>query len=225
MADEEGWMTIPEAIDLLFWIKLSKNRKIKDCLDNFTREKSGFIPVHRDMVTHNDRITIHRDQLTTLHNAVVLQGLFGETRTVRRLLTNNKPAFRKQMAEFAEIILLGRNTLMGISLLSTETLKFIDVLGSDADLTQVRLKNPFETLPQIVLKSGTNIIQAFLAQTAALSSSDSMMAHYLAGDIEKAWQAAQHISTDNDIVNKYKLLINKEYKQASEFDDLLNALE
>jgi hypothetical protein len=225
VAIEEGLMTVPEAIDLLFGIKLSKNRKIKDCLDNFTREKSGFIPVNRDMVVHNDSITIHRDQLTTLHNAVVLQGLFSETRTVRKLLTDNKPAFREQMAELAKIILLDRNTLLGISLLPTETLKFIEVLDSDADLTQVRLKSPFETLPQIVLESGTNTIQAFLAQTAALSASDSMMAHYLAGDIEKAWQAAQQVSSDNETVKKYQSLINKEYKETSEFDELLDSLE
>lgn len=218
-------MSIPEAIDLLFGIKLSKNRKIKDCLDNFTREKSGFIPVHRDMVVHKDNITIHRDQLTTLHNAVVLQGLFSETRTVRKLLTESNPGFRKQAVHLAENILLGRNTLLGISLLPTETLKFIEVLGSDADLTQVRLKNPFETLPQVVLDSGTNTIAAFLAQTAALSASDSMMAHFLAGDIEKAWQAAQQVSSDNETINKYKSLINTEYKEASEFDELLDSLE
>ncbi|MCK4794540.1 MAG: hypothetical protein KAV87_63005 [Desulfobacteraceae bacterium] len=225
MTIEENRMTLPEAIDLLFGIKLSKNRKIKDCLDNFTREKSGFITVHRDMVVHRDNLTISRDQHTTLFNAVVLQGLFSETRTVRRLLTENNPVFRNQMAELAKIILIDRNTLLGISLLPTETLKFIDVLASDTDLTRVRLKNPFETLPQIVLESGTNTIQAFLAQTAALSASDSMMAHYLAGDIEKAWQAAQQVSSDNETVNKYKALINKEYKEASEFDELLNSLE
>jgi len=225
VAIDENRMTLPDAIDLLFGVKLSKNRKIKDCLDNFTREKSGFIPVHRDMVVHRDNKTISSEQHTTLFNAVVLQGLFSETRTVRKLLTENKPAFRNQMAELAKIILLGRNSLLGISLLPTETLNFIDVLASDTDLTKVRLKNPFETLPQIVLESGTNTIQAFLAQTAALSASDNMMAHYLAGDIEKAWQAAQQITPDNETVNKYKSLINKEYKEACEFDELLDSLE
>lgn len=225
MAIDENRMTLPDAIDLLFGIKLSKNRKIKDCLDNFTREKSGFIPVHRDMVVHRDNKTISNEQHTTLFNAVVLQGLFSETRTVRKLLTENNPAFRNQMAELAKIILLGRNSLLGISLLPTEALNFIDVLASDADLTKVRLKNPFETLPQIVLESGTNTIQTFLAQTAALSASDNMMAHYLADDIEKAWQAAQLVSSDNETVNKYKSLINKEYKEASEFDELLDSLE
>ena len=225
MATDYRRLTIPEAIDLLFGIKLSKNKKIKDCLDNFTRQQSGFIPVHRDTVVHNDKLTISKDQLTTLHNAVVLQGLFSETRTVRRLLTESKPAFRRQMAELAEVILLGRNTLLGISLLPTETLEFIEVLGSDTDLTRVRLKSPFETLPQIVLESGTNTIQTFLAQTAALSASDSMMAHYLTGDIEKAWLAAERVSSDNETVNKYKALINREYKAASEFDKLLDFLE
>jgi len=218
-------MTIPEAIDRLFGIKLSKNRKIKDCLDNFTREKSGFIPVHREIVVHRDNLTISRDQLTTLFNAVVLQGLFSETRTVRRLLTENNSEFRNKMADLAKIILLDRNTLLGISLLPTETLEFIDVLASDTDLTKVRLKNPFETLPQIVLESGTNTIQAFLAQTAALSASDNMMIHYLAGDIKKAWHAAKQISLDNETINKYKALINKEYKEALEFDELLNSLK
>lgn len=222
---EENLMTIPEVIDLLFGIQLAKNPKIRSCLDNFTRENSGLIPVHRDTVIHKDNKTIHRDQHTTLFNAVVLQGLFSETRTVRKLLTENKPAFRNQMAELAKIILLGRNTLLGISLLPTETLNFIDVLASDADLTKVRLNNPFETLPQVVLESGTNTIQAFLAQTAALSDSDSMMAHYLAGDIEKAWQTARQVTSDNEIVNKYKSLINKEYREASEFDELLDSLE
>lgn len=225
MSNNKSRMSIPVVINLLFGIKLSRHKKIKDCLDNFTREKSGFIPVHRDMVVHKDNITISHDQHTTLFNAVVLQGLFSETRTVRRLLTENNHDFRIQMAELAEIILLGRNTLMGISLLPTETLEFIDVLGSDADLTRVRLKNPFETLPQIVLESGTNTIQAFLAQTAALSASDSMMAHYLDGDIEKAWKAAQQVSSNNEAVNKYKSLIKKEYKEASEFDELLASLE
>ncbi len=225
MADVAKSISLSKAIDLLFGIKLSNNKKIKDCLDNFTREKSGFIPVSRDPVVHNDRLTVKKDQLTTIHNAVVLQGLFSETRIVRRLLTKNDPAFRNQMAELAKIILLGRNSLLGISLLPTHTLQFIEVLGGDQDLNQVRLKNPFDTLPQIVLGSGTNTIQAFLAQTAALSASDNMMAHYLAGDIERAWLAAQQVSTDNEVVAKYKSMILKEYKEVCEFDDLLESLE
>jgi hypothetical protein len=225
VADVAKSISLSKAIDLLFGIKLSNNKKIKDCLDNFTREKSGFIPVSRDPVVHNDRLTVKKDQLTTIHNAVVLQGLFSETRIVRRLLTKNDPAFRNQMAELAKIILLGRNSLLGISLLPTHTLQFIEVLGGDQDLNQVRLKNPFDTLPQIVLGSGTNTIQAFLAQTAALSASDNMMAHYLAGDIERAWLAAQQVSTDNEVVAKYKSMILKEYKEVCEFDDLLESLE
>lgn len=225
MATDDTRLSLAEVIDLLFGIKLSKHKKIKDCLDNFTREKSGFIPVQRDPVIHNSKITIDKEQHTTLFNAVILQGLFSETNTVRKLLTDNDPGFRKKKTELAKLILLGRNSLLGISLLPTETLKFIDVLASNADLTRVRLVNPFETLPQIVLDSGTHTINAFLAQTAALSASDTMMAHYLAGDIEQAWQAALQVNSNNSTVIKYKSLIEKEYNDACEFDILLKTLE
>lgn len=225
MPISESRLSMAEAIDLLFGIKLSKHKKIKDCLDNFTRAGSGFIDVQRDTIVHHDKITIGNGQLTTLFNAVVLQGLFSETNTVRKLLTDNDPDYRKKKAELAKLILLGRNSLLGISLLPTETLQFIEVLGSDADLNKVRLKNPFETLPQIVLDSGTHTINAFLAQTAALSGSDTMMAHYLAGDIEKAHHAAQQINSDNHTIIKYKSLIENEYSAALEFDELLNTLQ
>jgi hypothetical protein len=61
-------------------------------------------------------------------------------------------------------------------------------------------------------------------QTAALSVGDSMMAHYLNGDLELAYRQACDVQTDNALLMKYRDLIINEYQEAKEFDDLLDFL-
>lgn len=49
-----------------------------------------------------------------------------------------------------------------------------------------------------------------------------MMAAYLSGDLEKAYQQALPIETDNEVLAKYRKLIIRRYEDATSFDALLD---
>jgi hypothetical protein len=103
--------------------------------------------------------------------------------------------------------------------------QFLSQLTSDCDLRTQRLPNPFECLPQLVLAKGTSMMPALLAQSSSLTTGDAMMVHYLNDEIEQAWKASQSISSDDTKLMRFKHLIEKEYREAVEFDDLLDLLQ
>ncbi|CAN7373588.1 hypothetical protein LJR071_002171 [Pseudomonas sp. LjRoot71] len=50
------------------------------------------------------------------------------------------------------------------------------------------------------------------------------MTHYLNGELERAYLAANEVVTDSPLLLKYRDLIISEYQDAKEFDDLLDFL-
>jgi hypothetical protein len=52
-----------------------------------------------------------------------------------------------------------------------------------------------------------------------------MMAHYFNGDLELARQAAQSVTVEDNKLDQFKRLIEREYAEAKEFDDLLDILK
>ncbi|SDT86541.1 hypothetical protein SAMN05216296_0016 [Pseudomonas pohangensis] len=170
-----------------------------------------------------NRVRINPDHITLLWNAILLQGVFGEPKLVAEFL---KPtANRQPLVDWARQLFLERQTVAGLGFLRQRLLEFLDRLPV-ANLNQERLPNPFaDTLPQMGLGHlHGNLLRALATQTAALSLGDSMMAHYLSGDLEQAYAKACELETQNELLLQYRDLISKEYQERKGFHDFLRGL-
>ncbi|WP_394234468.1 hypothetical protein [Pseudomonas anguilliseptica] len=170
-----------------------------------------------------NRVLINPAHITLLWNAILLQGVFGEPKLVIELLSPK--AKRQPLVDWAKQLFLERQSLAGLGLLRQELVVFLDRLPT-ADLCQEPLPNPFaDTLPQMGLGHlHGNLLKALAAQTAALSLGDSMMAHYLGGDLQQAYEKACEVQTQNELLLQYRELIIREYEEAKDFDNLLDSL-
>lgn len=224
----EGLQTLAQAVNTIFGVKLSAHPNIKDALNSLVRNKT--IPSTKEPigggVDSRNRIGIRPSDFDLVHNAVVLQGLFHDTRTIKKILTDSGDLkFRRRMARLAETILVGTRSVVGISLLPQETHRFVEMLGTATDLKSHRLPNPFEALPQLVLAEEIGLLQASVAQNTVLSEGDAMMNHFLAGELDQAWRLAQEIDSKDKMLSQFISLIEREHREAAEFDDLLDSLK
>ncbi len=212
-------------IKSLFGFELSKYKQVKAALDSLV--KSNVIKHTKEKlgggIGSRSRILINIDQKNLMFNIVILQGIFSNTKDITKILDDK--TYRKKMAEFAKLILIDKQSVVGVALLKLETLRFIKAFSSDLDLTQHRLPNPFEQLPQLALEGGISVMQALLAQSVSLASGDTMMAHYFNDDIEKAWLIAKSIQVEDAQLQSYISLIERKYQEAKEFDKLLDFLQ
>jgi hypothetical protein len=217
--------TIAEIIRGMFEFELSQCLPIKHALNSFI--KSGLIQSNKEKLgggkDSRSRIWIEPGQKDLIYNIIVLQAVFSDSKTITRILQDQ--SYRQKMADFASMILVDKQSVIGISLLSDKTYNFIKLLKSDTDLRNIRLTSPFDTLPQLILNQSTNTMQLLVTQAASLAGHDSMMIHYLNNDLESAWEAAQSVEINDERLGKYKALIEKEYQEAKEFDELLNFLQ
>jgi hypothetical protein len=219
-------MTLAEAFRKLFQVDINRYEPIKHSLNSLIKSK---LIVHiKEPLSHTsggrNRIWILPDQLDTLNNAVLLHGIFWNTRTISKIFKDKRPfTFRYRMAEMTKIALSGRQ--LGVALLPRELDEFLNLLGSEVDLKSKRLPNPFHDLPQLSEDREYGIIQQMLTQSALLSNGDNMMLHYLNGDLQQAKDAAQSIDMDDPRLGPYRAMIEREYREASEFDALLDILK
>ncbi|WP_448646682.1 hypothetical protein [Pseudomonas mohnii] len=169
------------------------------------------------------RWTLPRSELNGLHNAIVLHGIFGEPKAVIRLFT--QPALRRQHADWARSLLLERQSVTSLGLINKQLVDLLNLLETVIDLKLERLPNPFDNaLPQMGLGDyGGNLLKALACQTAALSMGDSMMGHYLNGELEQAHTAATALQTNNPLLLQYRQMILNAYDGAKAFDDMLDA--
>lgn len=167
---------------------------------------------------------------TALVNAVLLNGVFGAPKLVVGLFTGSSN--RVEYAKHARALLIDRQSVAGLGLVRPELIRFIELLGTeDFDLSEDDLPNPFaDSLPQMGIgpaAAAGSLLRLVATQWAPLSRGDSMMAHYLDGNLEQAYQAALEIRTDDlqgddqHLLSKYRDLIMREYEEASAFGDLL----
>lgn len=221
---DERLLQIPEAIKKLFGVELARYKPFKDLVYPLVR--SGFIR-HRKQpipyaVSERNHLWIEEEELIKLHNAILIQGIFTDTKTVKSFFENKNK--RMEKTKTIRYLLQDRQSATGIGLLCHELQEFFKVLESDEDLTSKRLPNPFIELPQLSLSGATSLMQALLAQSAVISDADSMLLLYLDGQLEAAWGKAQHLETSHPILLKHKKLIDQEYERAAEFDQLLDNL-
>lgn len=218
--DSFEYITVSDAAKDLFGIKLSKYPKFKNAINALLKpveikhEKVEIISA-----SERKKTRIYRDQLTKLFNAVLLQAFFTPAK-IKPIFSNNKA--RHNAADAIELLMMERQSILGLGLYSQEMMKFLEMLRSSVDLTITRLPNPFVELPQLSLDGVTNIMKELLTQSAALTECDSMVLHYLSDDIETAYVQACDINSSNDLVNKYKEKIIQEYLAAKEFDETLD---
>lgn len=156
-------------------------------------------------------------------NAIVLQGLFGVPKIAVLLI--RECSERQAYVDWARQLFLELQSVAGLGLLRQELIALLDQLLV-ADLRKERLPNPFaDAWPQMGLGPHKgNLLKTLASQTAALSLGDSMMAHYLNGDMKQAYDKACGVATDNALLLKYRDLIITEYQDAKEFDELLDLL-
>ncbi|GAA6131876.1 hypothetical protein [Halopseudomonas sabulinigri] len=224
----EQRLTLPQAVERLFGIPLARHAVLRNAVNTLVKAMSQAKMLHlaENEISHTNggrkRWTLPERELTTLSNAIVLQGIFGEPKTVIRLFTH--PKRRNEYADWAKSLLLERQSVANIGLINHEILRLLEQLASNADLKTERLPNPFDnTLPQMGLSEyGGNLLKTLACQTAALSTGDSMMAQYLNGELEQANDAACRLQTDNPLLLQYRQLIIRTYKEAKEFDALLD---
>jgi len=215
-----------EAINLHFGIPLAKHEAMRSDVGYLLKAmaKAGLITLDTGLLAHKKSWRIPAKEMLAVRNAVLLQGIFPEPKVVIKLFT--AVAERHSYAQWARELLLERQSVAGLALVHNELIDFLRVLESEADLKTHKLANPFpDALPQIGLANyGGNLLRALATQTASLSTGDSMMLHYLSGELEQAYSCASALVSDNTLLQQYRTLIIREYEQAKEFDDLLDFL-
>lgn len=214
----------PDAIRKLFSVELSEHKSFKDLVYPLVRSK-GFLIVNKEQMgngSEKNHLLIARESLNKFHNAVLLQGFFADSKRVKAIFTDSSK--RMEAAEFLDVILAGRQSIIGVSIQSEALEQFIHIMKSSVSLSENRLPNPFYELPQLSIGNITSVMQALLAQSAVLSKGETMMLYYLNGALEKAYEAASSLQTEHPVLSKYQLLITQQYLEANEFDNLLDDL-
>lgn len=170
-----------------------------------------------------ERWYIHPDDEVLVWNAIVLQGLFGAPKIAGVLIRDRSE--RQAYVDWAKQLFLDRHSVAGLGLYRQELSLLLDCLV-EIDLTQTKLPNPFvDAWPQMGLGPHQgSLLKTLAAQTAVLSVGDSMMTHYLNGELERAYLAANEVVTNSTLLLKYRDLIISEYQDAKDFDDLLDFL-
>lgn len=232
-ADVGNWRSLPCAYEYFLCKKiglpkpLSQHGKLLSSLNTLVNalKKSGWLELSYEQSAwgcdSRRKIRIKYEDYTLLWNTILLQGIFGEPKVVIQLLEQEK--MRTELVEWARELFFERQSLAGLGLLRQEMILLLGRLP-EADLKTEELPNPFaDALPQMGLGHlQGNVLKGLAAQTAALSQGDSMMAAYLSGDLEKAYQQALPIETDNEVLAKYRKLIIRRYEDAATFDELLD---
>jgi hypothetical protein len=220
----DGWLSPPEAIRRLFSIELSKNKEFKDLVYPLVRSKDFLIIKKKSMSLGSKKhhFLIAPESFDKLYNAVLLQGFFADSKKIKDIFT--KKESRIKAADFLEFIFNGRQLVLGIELQNQALTELILQLRSVTSLSDMRLKNPFRELPQLSLNGMTSVMQVLLAQSAVLSTDESMMIYYLNDELEKAYEISCQQQPKDAVLKKYHALIQKHYHDANEFDKLLDNL-
>lgn len=224
------YCTIPEAIKRLFGVAMAQHQELRNSINTLVKalEKDALLRLRQTRIGYADdgrqRWELPDDQLTTLHNAVILHGLLGIPKQVCTLLHN--PTERQQHASWLRELLVKRQSVASLGLIRPELLQLLTQLETlNLDLQNNRLANPFEVLPQMGLGDyGGNLLKALAMQTSVLSTGDSMMVHYFNRNLEAANLAAQNLQTDDPMLTHYRELILREYTSAVAFDALLDEM-
>lgn len=226
--------TAPEAIWELFAIDSARYPNFRNAVNTLLKAKMPdkklfFKPREEERLGggcgSRSRSYYSEAQLVQLHNAVLIHGIFGMPKQVMKFFDSRAVAERKKLATWVQELLVNRQSVVGIGLLPPELRDFVELLGSDVDLYEEKLPNPFMELPQLALDGRDSLLSAMTTQLSVLSVDESMMIHYLNNNIEAAYQAAQQLpDSPETLIGRYKSLIVNEYQELSAFDEFLDAI-
>jgi hypothetical protein len=211
--------TIAEALRQEFGGTIKIGEPLRNAANGFIR--NNVLRVQKFSGPERDKNRLTADQLPALHNAIILHALFGDTKVVRDMFTDQ--AWRRRKADVAEAMLRGRDSVMGIALEHVAAQRLIQALRGDDSLRRQRLPNPFSTLPQQILGGGGALLPILLGQACALSTADSILAAYLNGDWDTARTLIGDVSDHPTETAPLYLKILKECRDAQECDDLLDS--
>ncbi|MCY0965163.1 hypothetical protein [Parathalassolituus penaei] len=210
---------IPEAIRDLFGIESAADSKfLADKANSFKR--NGLLDVKLEHGVQRSATYIDKDQETVLFNALLLSAVFTDPKHVKKIF--DEPIVRAEAAQTLSAMLLQRTTVCGMALSSAEATLLVTALEGDFDLYGQKLPNPFETLPQMLLGPHTNLLNALLAQAAALDPVDSVLAAWVAGDIENAYRLANEIN-NSEPVAPFLEMVKKRYHELQRLSRLLKS--
>lgn len=227
--DTERFFRLQEAVGNPLGFTLAKHDSLRNAVITLGKalEKASLIKFHHKNQDDGDStrqaLGVKATDRVRLINAVLLQGVFGEPKKVIELFTD--PVKRVNYAAWAKILLIDQQSIAGQGFSPGRLICFLEMLAGGADLKTEQLPNPFsQTLPQMGIgpMDSTSLLQLLTVQAAVLSQGDSMMAHYLNGDLEKAYQAALQVKADASALAQYRELIIRDYRDAKAVSALLD---
>ena len=228
MADER-WITLQQAVGDPLGIPLAKHPTLRNAINTLVKvlAKADLITLHQERFEYSasekKRLSLNAVDRSCLVNAVLLQGVFAEPKIVIKLFTDS--AIRASHAAWARTLLIDQQSQAGQGFLPSQMTRFLDMLAGDCDLKREPLPNPFaDTLPQMGIGPAhcTSLMHLAAVQAAVLSQGDSMMAYYLNGDLEKAYQAALQVNGDAPALEQYRDLIIRDYRDSKAVKALLD---
>lgn len=212
-------LTVPDAIRKLFGVDVAKESPLlKNKANSLVR--NGLIKTDTELIAHRNAVYLAEGQETVLFNALVLNAIFPDPKDVKKVFVEAE--FRQQAAIIVKAVLTDTQSVVGVGLSHPNAYELINCLESGFDLYKERLPNPFNVLPQIALGQETGLLQALLAQAAALSPAEGLLLSFLRGDIEEANRLAGLLETDNPDLSALKNSVESKFREAQEFDDLLD---
>lgn len=225
----ERWITLQQAVGDPLGIPLAKHPTLRNAVNTLVKAlaKAELITLQQERFEYSasekKRLSLNAVDRSCLLNAVLLQGVFAEPKIVIKLFTD--AAIRANHAAWARTLLIDQQSQAGQGFLPSQLTRFLDMLAGACDLTIEPLPNPFaDTLPQMGIGPAncTSLMHLAAVQAAVLSQGDSMMAYYLNGDLEKAYQAALQIKSDAPALEQYRDLIIRDYRDSKAVKALLD---
>lgn len=216
--------TIPELLRKLF-----DTSSAEDC--NILKNKAmslvrnGLIQTEAEKIVHREhRFITDATGEVTLFNALLLNAFFPDPKRVKSIFDD--PKIRLDSAEVIRSLVLDRQVLVGVALLSSKSILLVENLFDveTFDLKHKKLPNPFQVLPQLALGRNIGLLQALLAQSASLDAHDSLLSAYLRQDWAEAMNYCSQIKKLGDHKESCRELIEaveRGYQEAQNFDDLI----
>lgn len=225
----ERWITMQEAVGDPLGIPLAKHPSLRNAVNTLVKAlaKAELIALQQERFEYSasdkKKLSLNVTNRTCLVNAVLLQGVFAEPKVVIKLFKD--AVMRADHAAWARTLLIDQQSKAGQGFLPSQLTRFLDVLAGDYDLKTEPLPNPFaETLPQMGIgpANSKSLLHLIAVQAAVLSQGDSMMAYYLNGDLEKAYESALQVKADAPTLAQYRALVIRDYHDSKAVTALLD---
>ena len=215
--------TRAQAIQKLFSIKLTEYPKFKNKI--ITLEDKGCIGYEKEesMVPGGrGKRSYLPSQLNRLHNIILISGFYSKPAIVSDVSEN---LTRRQEHVTALRELLSTRERVGDIHFDVVALGgFFERLEACQSLDGERLPNPFVQLPYVV-DNGTGqspcVLDAYNSSDISMTQVERMLAAYLDYDLELAYQLSKTLEEGSGSPLKIKQWIEREYREAQRFDDLL----